>query len=432
MLTTSKDAALAIQSGDVVAIAGGASQPVSFLEALGKRKDLHRVKVFTSMTLLPPDFLVRYYAAQKGGHTFERNIRLHSFCVGPGARQGARTGVVDVVPVNSRSIGRLLQQQRVDVLVVGSSGMDMEGNLNLGCNVDWMPDLLATADQEDTLVVAEVNPRLPWTEGETTFRIESVDHIVECDKPIPDLPPSPAAAEAHAIGSHLANIVPDGAILHMGMGDVAGQACTHLDVKKDLGVHSDYIGDAFLHLHQKGALTSRLKTFMPGKWVGSFVLGSRKLYDFVHKNKLLSLHPLDFVTHPANIMRNHKMVSITQGSQVDVTGQVAGQTGAFELFSNPGVQHGFHVAAADSPKGRGIVVLPSSTGSGKTSSIVPVIAAGATVTIPRADVDCVVTEFGVANLRGRPLPERVLSLIAIAHPEHRDELARESQKLGLL
>lgn len=432
LLTTATDAASAIQSGDVVAVSGGASQPVAFLEALGKRRDLHRVKVFTWMTLMPPDFLVRQYVAKQGSLTFERNIALQSFCVGPGARKGAQSGVVDVVPVNSRSIGRMLLERRVDVLVVGSSGMDMEGNLNLACNVDWMPDLLSGSDQTDTLVIAEVNPCLPWTEGETTFRVESVDHILECDRPIPDVPQATPAPEARAIGGHLAQLVPDGAILHLGMGELVGQACVHLDVKRDLGVHSDYIGDAFLHLYEKGALTSRRKTFMPGEWVGSFVLGTNRLYEFVNKNSLVALYPLDFVAHPANIMRNHKMVSITQASQVDVAGQVAGQTGAYEFVSNPGIQHGFHVAAADSPKGRGIVILPSSSLSGKDSNIVPAISAGAAVTIPRADVDCVVTEFGVAQLRGKPLPERVLSLIAVAHPVHRDRLARESQRLGLL
>jgi len=432
LLITPARAAIQIQSGDVVVVSGAASQPFAFLEALGKRRDLHRVTVYTTMTLIPPHFLVRQYVAANRGELPDRGIRFCSMCVGPGAREGAEAGVVDVIPASSGEVGRLLQQRRIDVVVVGSSGMDEDGNFNLACNVDWMPDILAAADQSDTLVIAEVNPLLPWAEGEATFRIESVDHVIESERPPVDLPSGQTLPEAQSVGGFLASMVPDEATLHLGIGDLVSQAAAFLDGKTDLGVHSDLICDVFHYLYERGALTCRKKGFMDGRWVGSFVLGSRLLYEFVHKNEMISLHPTDFVVQPPTIMRNRRMVSITEATQVDLYGQVAGQTLKFEFLTNGGVQHTFHKVAGASEGGMGIVVLPSTTRSGRASNIVPSVSGGSSVAIPAADVDCIVTEQGVARLRGRSVSERVLNLIAVAHPAQRDKLAFEAQKLGLL
>ena len=432
LLAPAEKAAHAIQNGDTVVLSGGACQPLSIFDALGRRRDLYRVNLYTSMSLVPPDFLVRQYLAKKESKASESNIAFFSFCVGPGARESAQASVVNVVPVSSSAVGRLLRGRRVDVIVAGSSGMDEDGNFNLSCNVDWMQDILADAMHRDTVVVVEVNPNLPWTEGETTFRIEAVDMVVESERPVVDLPASPPASEARAIGGHLSLLVPDEATLHLGLGELVNQSVVHLDVKRDLGVHSDYIGDGLLHLYEKGAITNRKKDFMPGKWLGSFVLGSRDLYDFVERNAMVALHPIDFVAEPANIVRNRRMVSITQATQVDITGQVAGQTREFEFLSNPGIQHGFHAAASASAEGIGIVVLTSATRSGRVSNIVPAISPGSAVSIPRSDVDCVVTEYGIARLKGKSLSERALNLIAVAHPSHRDLLAGEARQLGLL
>jgi acyl-CoA hydrolase len=421
-----------VQSGDVLMLSGGAAQPFGFLAALSRRRDLRRVTVFSSLTLVPPDFLVRQFVASNRGEMPDRNIQFASFCVGPGARQGAASGVVDVVPISAQVIGSFLQERRLDVVVVGASGMDDDGNFNLSCNVDWMPDVLAGADQSDTLVVVEVNPSLPWTEGETTFRIESVDHVIESRRPLVDLPMGAPSREAQAVGGILASLIEDESTLHVGMGDLVSQSLAFLDGKRDLGVHSDWICDVLFHLSERGAVTCRKKGFMPGKWVGSYVLGSQKLYEFVHRNPAVSLHPTDFVAQRATIVRNRRMVSVSQATQVDLTGQVAGQSLNYEVLSNAGIQHVFHASAAAAEEGKGIVVLPSAGAGGKLSNIVTSISRGAGVAIPAVDVDYVVTEQGVARLRGKSVSERVLNLVAIAHPAQRDRLAYEARKLGML
>jgi len=431
-VTTAADLAEFVQSGDVLMLSGGTAQPLGFLGALSRRRDLRRVTVFSSLSLVPPDFLVRQFVASNRGEMPDRNIQFASFCVGPGARQGAAAGVVDVVPMSAQVIGSFLQERRLDIVVVGSSGMDDEGNFNLSCNVDWMPDILSAADQSETLVVVEVNPSLPWAEGEATFRIESVDHVVESRRPLVDLPMGSPSPEAQAVGGILASLIEDESTLHVGMGELASLSMAFLDGKRDLGVHSDWICDVFYHLRDRGVLTCRKKGFMAGKWVGSYVLGSQKLYEFVHRNPGVSLHPADFVAQRATIIRNRRMVSVSQATQVDLTGQVAGQSLNYELLSNAGVQHVFHASAAASEGGKGIVVLPSASAGGRLSNIVTSISRGAGVAIPAVDVDYIVTEQGVARLRGKSVSERALNLVAISHPSQRDRLAYEARKLGML
>jgi acyl-CoA hydrolase len=421
-----------IQSGDLVTISGGAMQPVAFLAAISARRELRRVTLTTSMSLVPPDFLVRQFVASSRGETPERNVKMCTFSVGPGDRQGAAAGVVDVVPIGIQTISSLLHEKRMDVIVVGCSGMDDDGNFNLGCNVDWMPDLLAAAEESEILVIAEVNRSLPWTEGETTFRIESVDHIVEAQRPPIGVPLGANMPEAQAIGGYLSSLIQNESTLQVGLGDLVAQSISHLAGKRDMGVYSDLIGDALYRLLDRGVLTGRCKGFMNGKWVGTFILGGQKLYEFVNHNPVISLHPSEFVIRQANIVRNHRMVSVTQGSLVDLTGQVAGQTLEYEFLSNPGAQRLFHISAAISADGMGIVVLPSASSGGRETRVVSTLPPGTPVAIPNADVDRIVTEYGVARLRGKSLGERALNMISIAHPAHRDRLAHEARTMGLL
>ncbi len=431
-LVTPTAAAELVQTGDMVTVTGGSMQPFGFLAALSRRRDLRRVTVSSSMSLLPADFLVRQFAAAARGEAVEREIRWSSVLVGPGTGEGVATGVVDFVPVSLPNLGRALQGTRLDVLVVGSSGMDEKGNFNLGCNVDWMPELITSTNLDETLVVVEVNPSLPRTMGTTTFPLRIVDRILEVPRTPVDLPVGAERKEARAIGAFLNGLVPDGATLHLGIGDLVSQAASLLDGKRDLGLHSDLISDVALHLRDRGALTGKLKVHFPGRWVGSFLLGSRRLYDFANDNPVVALHSYDFVTRPENILRNPKVVSISQGVCVDLSGQVATQSSQMEFASHPGVLRTFHSAAASSPGGAGIVVLPSVSALGRGTNVVDVLPAGSAVGIPRDEVDVVVTEHGIARLRGATLPERALAMISVAHPKWRDALAARARKAGLL
>ncbi len=431
-LVTPAGAAELVQGGDMVTVSGGSMQPFSFLAGLSRRRDLRRVTVTSALSLVPSDLLVRQFAAAARGEAIERDIRWASFCVGPGTREGVATGVVDFVPISLQNLGKALQDRRLDVIVIGSSGMDDEGNFNLGCNVDWMPELITSANLDETLVVVEVNPKLPRTMGTTTFPVRIVDRIIEAPRIPIDLPVGSRRKEALAVGGFLNALVPDGATLQLGIGDLVSQSVVLLDGKRDLGLHSNLISDAALHLRERGALTGKNKGHFPGRWVGSFLLGSRKLYTFADDNPVLALHSCEFVSHPGNILRNPKVVSITQGVCVDLAGQVATQSSAMEFASHPGVQRIFHSMAATSPGGAGIVVMPSASPSGKGSNVVDTLPAGATVGIPRDDVDVVVTEHGIARLRGKTLPERALAMISVAHPSWRDALASRARKVGLL
>jgi 4-hydroxybutyrate CoA-transferase len=381
-LITPAGAAEMVQSGDMLTVSGGSMQPFGFLAALSQRRDLRRVTVTSAMSLLPSDLLVRQFAAAARGEGIERDIRWASFCVGPGTREGVASGVVDFVPISLQNLGRALQERRLDVLVIGSSGMDEEGNFNLGCNVDWMPELITSANLDETLVVVEVNSQLPRTMGTTTFPLRIVDKIVEAPRIPINLPTGGRRKEAQAIGGFLNALVPDGATLQLGIGDLVSQSAVLLDGKRDLGLHSNLIGDAALHLRDKGALTGKHKKHFPGRWVGSFLLGSRKLYEFVNDNPVLALHSCEFVSHPGNILRNPKVVSITQGVCVDLAGQVATQSSRMEFASHPGVQRAFHSVAAASRGGAGIVVVPSASASGKGTNVVDNLPAGTTVGIP--------------------------------------------------
>ena len=210
------------------------------------------------------------------------------------------------------------------------------------------------------------------------------------------------------------------------------RALRGLSRKRNLGVFSDLISDALLFLHKEGALTNRKKGFMDGKFIGTHVVGTRELYDFVDRNEAIHLAPVDFVSEPSTIRRNRRMVAISGAAEVDLYGQVAGDGAGYRQLSGPGAQQILHHSAARTEGGAGIVVIRSTRAAGRTSAITPSLRSGSTVTIPRADVDCIVTEFGVARLRGRSMRERAMALIAIAHPDHQDRLARDASEQGII
>lgn len=433
LIVEPREVAWRVQPGDVVVTSAGASLPYTFLDAVGERNDLHGVTVYGAVTLEPSRWMIRQYRAIREEQRKAPGLRFLSFSLGPADREAWAHGLLDLVPVGSRNVRDLFLEGRpFDIIAVGSSGMDDEGNFNLGTNVDWTPDLLAAAEESDALVIVEVNAQMPVTHGETTFRKELVDHVIKVDRPLPEWVTSRERAEDRLIASHVAEIVPDEATLAVGYGSLVDRVVRGLYRKRNLGVFSDLISDALLFLHKEGALTNRRKGFMEGKLVGSHVVGSRALYDFVDGNELLHLAPVDFVSEPGTILRNRRMVAISGAAEVDLYGQVAGDGAGYRQLSGPGAQQAFHHNAARTEGGAGIVVIRSTRAAGRTSTITPYLRPGSTVTIPRADVDCIVTEFGVARLRGRSMRERAMALIAIAHPDHQERLAREAGEQGII
>lgn len=424
------DVAARIQDGDSIVVSGGASQPVAFLEALGRRTDLRGVTLYTAMTLVPPSFLVRQYMARSQGRPVERRIRFCSFQPGPGVREAMAAGVVDLVPINTSEVRAFVQNHRVDVLVLGSSGPDPRGGLNYSCTLDWLPDVLEVAVEQGSLIIAETNPTLPLTMGDTQFSLDRVDHIIESTVSPPDMPLAEAVPVASAIGGFLTTLVPDGATLQIGMGNLALRSCLYLESKRGLKVYSDHIGDAFLYLQNKGAVIGGRRAD-ENPWIGSFVLGTRRLYRLVNNNPGIQLRPISTLASLAEMSAVPSLVSISEAACVDLTGQICADVDGVTVSGNPGTAHKFHRGASLSRGGMGIVLLESTDPSGRQSRIVPQLHPGAAVSIPRADVDTVVSEYGVARLRGKSSVERALSLIAVAHPSHRDRLASEARALGL-
>ena len=433
LIVTPREVAWRVQPGDVVVTSAGAALPYTFIDAVGERNDLHGVTIYGAMTLEPTRWMIRQYRAIRDEQRKAPGIRFLSFSLGPADREAWAHGLLDLVPVGSRHVKDLFTEGRpFDIITVGSSGMDGDGNFNLGTNVDWTLDLLSAAEENDALVVVEVNERMPVTHGETTFRRELVDHVIRADRPLPEWVNSREHPEDRLIASHVAELVPDEATLAAGHGSLVDRALRGLSRKRNLGVFSDLISDALLFLHKEGALTNRKKGFMDGKFIGTHVVGTRELYDFVDRNEAIHLAPVDFVSEPSTIRRNRRMVAISGAAEVDLYGQVAGDGAGYRQLSGPGAQQILHHSAARTEGGAGIVVIRSTRAAGRTSAITPSLRSGSTVTIPRADVDCIVTEFGVARLRGRSMRERAMALIAIAHPDHQDRLARDASEQGII
>lgn len=425
-------AAAKVNSGDTLFVTGGATQPAAFLEALGARTGMHDVTVYTTYTLLATDAMVR----QSLGGTLGAGPRhpiFRSFLVGPGEREGVREGAVEFVPCSAADIPDLFRRERIDVVVVGCSPPGEDGNLNFSCSCGFTRKILDIAKAKDAVILAEVNPQLPYCFGDALFAVDDVDYVVLADHAIPEAPSEGAPGqEGMAIGGFLAGLVPDGATLHIGLGSLVARSCGALEGKRHLGVHSEYISETILNLWEKGAVTCAEKSFMPGMWVGSYAAGSRRLYNYIDRNDSVQMHALEFVGRIKNIARNKKMVSISQASQVDLTGQVAVLPHDHDSQSYLGLQHDFHRGAALSDGGMGILVLPAQGADSTFSNIVSRLDVGATVVIPSYDVDVVVTEHGVARLKGKSRAQRAMDLIAVSAPPTRPNLMAQARKLGLI
>jgi len=275
------------------------------------------------------------------------------------------------------------------------------------------------------VVIAEVNDKMPRTYGDNFIHLSEIDYIVENSHELIELKPGEIGDVEREIGRHCASLVEDGSTLQLGIGNIPDAVLLFLQDKKDLGIHSEMISDGVVELVNKGVITNRMKTLHPGKIIVTFLMGTKKLYDFVNNNPTVEMYPVDYVNNPLVIMKNHKMVSINSCVQVDLLGQVVSDSVGLKQISGVGGQVDFVRGASMAENGKSIIAMPSTAGKGTVSKIVPLIDQGAAVTTSRNDVDYVVTEFGVAKLKGRTLKDRAKALIEIAHPDFRDSLKKE-------
>lgn len=420
-LVSLETAAEFIQSNSRVFVSGNAATPTPLLEALAARKDeLQNVELVHVLQLGPDPFL----APEMEGH-----FRRRSLFVGPADREAVNTGRADYVPISLHQVPWLFKRGvlPLDFALVQVSPPDEFGFVSLGVEIIAAKAAVESARK----VIALVNPQMPRTLGDTFVHVSKFAAFVEVDMPLPILPRDPFGEVEAQIGKYVADLIDDGCTLQMGIGAIPDAVLANLQGRQDLGIHTEMISDGVMEALERGLVTGIKKTLLPGKVVGTFVLGSERLYRFVHNNPLFEMRPADWVNNPFNVARNDKMIAINSALEVDLTGQVCADSIGTRIYSGFGGQLDFIRGAAASNGGKPIIALPSTSKQGTLSRIVPLLKPGAGVVTTRADVHYVVTEYGVAELFGKSLRERAQALIEIAHPNFREELAKAAFERGL-
>jgi acyl-CoA hydrolase len=411
-LAAPRDAIRRIEPGQSIFVGSGAAEPTALVEALVEHGDhLADNPILHILTLGPAPYV-------RPG--LERRFRHVAFFIGANVREAVQAGRADFVPVFLSEIPRLIAsgRSRVDVALVQVSVPDEHGYVSLGVSVDVVRAALDAA----RLVIAEVNPRMPRTHGDSFLPVDRIDALVPVDRDLLEHASEELDGVDRAIGGHVAGLVPDGATIQTGIGRIPDAVLDALQERRDLGVHSEMISDGAMRLARAGVINGRRKTLLPGKIVTSFLLGSKALYRWAHDNPALELRPSDFTNDPTVVARNDDMVAINSALAVDLTGQVAADTLLGRFFSGIGGQVDFIRGAARSRGGRPIIALRSTARDGAVSRIQSAFEAGAGIVTSRGDVHFVVTEYGVADLWGKSVRERALALTEIAHPDHRGEL----------
>ncbi len=411
-VTTAERAVELVRSGNRIYVHPGCATPQTLLDALVERGgELRDVEIVHMLTL----GAAGYTAPEYEGH-----FRHAGFFLGGNVRPAIAEGRADYIPISLSDIEYLFLsgEMPIDVVLLQASPPDGDGFMSLGVSIDCTLTAAACA----RLVVAEVNPCMPRTLGETTIHVSQVAAIVETAHPLLEVPPAESGPVQRRIAQHVATLVPDGATLQMGIGALPNSVWECLADHKDLGIHSEMCSDGALPLIQSGVINGARKTLHPGKVVAGFVFGSRRLFELIHENPLFEFHPTAYVNDPCVIGRNDRMIAINSALQVDLTGQVCADSIGTTPYSGVGGQLDFIRGAGRSRGGKAVIALPSTARGGTVSRIVPVLDAGAGVVTPRSDVHYVVTEHGIAYLRGKTLRQRAEALIAVADPQFRGAL----------
>jgi acyl-CoA hydrolase/GNAT superfamily N-acetyltransferase len=417
-ICTAEHAVQRIPRGRRILVGSGAAEPARLVEAMvAHGAHLADNEIVHLLTLGPAPYV------QPG---MQRRFRHTAFFIGQNVRGAVQEGRADFMPVFLSEIPRLIRSRRVrvDVALIQVSPPDEHGYVSLGVSVDVVRAAVDAAD----LVLAEVNPRMPRTLGDSFVPLDRIAHLVAVDDPLPELALQPADEVSRAIGGHVASLIPDGATLQVGIGRIPDAILEALRERRDLGVHTEMCSDGMMALVEAGVINGRRKTLLPGKLVTSFLMGSRRLYEWAHDNPFLEMRPSDFTNDPLTIARNDGMIAVNSALAVDLTGQVAADTLMGRFFSGIGGQVDFIRGAARSRGGKPILALASTAAGGKASRIQAVLEEGAGVVTSRGDVRYVVTEYGVADLWGKNIRQRAMALIEIAHPDFRGELLREAKR----
>ncbi len=407
-----EEAVSVVKSGDRIYMSGNAATPYILLNALARRKDeLKNVEV-THVLLLGDDPL--------SGPEMEGHFRHRSLFVGPADRRAVNEGRADYVPIFLYEIPDLFSSGilPIDVAIVHTSPPDEHGFLSFGV------ETVATkaAVENARTVIAQVNEKMPRVLGDAFVHISRVKKIVEVSEELPTLELGEFSEVEKKIGRSIADLVEDGSTIQLGIGGIPNAVLFFLKDKRDLGIHSEMCSDGMMEAIEAGVVTGSKKTLHKGKVIATFVMGTKKLYDYVDNNPIFELHPVNYTNDPFVIAQNEKMVAVNSALEVDLTGQVCSDSIGYQIYSGFGGQVDFIRGAARSKGGKPIIALRSTAKNDTISRIVPHLKEGAGVVTSRGDVHYVVTEYGVAFLHGKSIRERAEALIEIAHPKFREEL----------
>ena len=412
-LCSMKEAVSHIKSGDKVVVTHACGEPSALLDAMVENaaqyenvEIIHMVAMGKATYCLPE---------------MTKHFRHNSLFLGGSSRKAIEEGRGDFTPVYFSEIPNLLRALHPNVVLLHLSPPDEHGFCSYGISVDYTKPTAEVAG----LRIAQINKNMPRTMGDSFIHVSKLDYVVEHDAPLIELHPPQISDAERAIGKNCASLVQDGDTLQLGIGAIPDAVLFFLKEKRDLGIHSEMFSDGVVELVEAGVITNQRKTLFPGKSVATFLMGTRRLYDYVNDNPAVQMMPVDYVNDPAVIGQNDNLVSINSCVQVDLFGQVVSDSVGLRQISGVGGQVDFVRGANLSKNGRTIMAMASTAQGGKVSKIVPLIDTGAAVTTSRYDVNYVVTEHGVAQLKFKTLRERARELINVAHPDFRPGLIEE-------
>lgn len=417
---TSDEALKVVKSGDKIVVQPGCAAPMELIRALVRKKDdlsdviLYHILIVGDLPYIAPGM--------------EKHFIHKAFFIGRNTRKAVNEGRSEFIPIFLSEVTMLFKRGIIvpDVALINVSPPDEHGFCSYGIDVGN----IKTPAEKSKIIIAQINDRMPRGLGNSFIHLNKIDFIVEHNEDLMELPQvdpnttTSVLAAYDKIGQYIAEMIENGSTLQMGIGAIPDSVMKYLNHHKDLGIHTEMFSDGIVELVEEGIINGEQKTLHPGKIIAGFVLGTKKSFDFIDNNPIIEFHPQEYVNDPFVISQNNKMVAINSAIEVDLTGQVCSDSFGTKFYSGIGGQVDFIRGAAHSEGGKPIIALPSTTKDETISRIVPMLKNGAGVVTSRGDVHYVVTEYGVANLFGKSIQERVKALIKIAHPKFRDELTK--------
>jgi len=413
MKVSAEEAVKHINSSDRIFVHTATAAPQALIKALVNRaSELKDIQLYHLHTEGDASYTDEQY---------DGIFNTHVFFIGKNTREAIARGRASYIPVFLSEIPFLFRREIIplDVALITVSPPDQHGFCSLGTSVDTTK----AAIEMSSLVIAQVNSNMPRTLGDAQVNINEIDYFVYKDDPIPESEPLPLSELSMQIGKYVASLIEDKATLQTGIGEIPNAVLASLESHKDIGIHTEMFSDGILPLVEKGVITGRFKRKYKGKIVGTFAMGSRKLYDFMHDNPIVAMLECSYVNDTSVIRQNPKVTAINSAIEIDFTGQVCADSIGTKLYSGVGGQMDFIRGASLSEGGKAIIALPSTTSKG-ASRIVSILKEGAGVVTTRAHIHYVVTEFGIAYLYGKDMKQRAVELIRVAHPDHQDALTK--------